>query len=190
MMKGFYYNEDQSQSNTDAVEWLQQCGISFLFELHLFVFSITSSQRIQRGLTYTQDNYLWVLKLNCCIPNNWLSLDLSGEVNWKAAFPKFLLCFLAMPWSFVQKSSTSLCTVAVLLMFGLRAILVNSIYLYDHCFCFECGIQIRSDQAVGITSVCCSLSNYCSRVPLENSSCSFLTKSEGENLRERLLKCL
>lgn len=93
MMKGCYYNEDQSQNNTGAVEWLQQCGISFLFELHLFVFSITSSKRIQRGLMYTQHYYLRVLKLNCCIPDNWLSLDLSGKFNWKAAFSKFLLFF-------------------------------------------------------------------------------------------------
>ena len=91
MMKDCYYNEDQSQNNTDAVKWLQHCGISFLFELHFFVFSITSSKRIQRGLTYTQYYYLRVLKLNCCIPDNWLSLDLSGKVYWKAAFSKFLL---------------------------------------------------------------------------------------------------
>ena len=126
-------------------------AMCYFFSLWIASLCIFHNIQQKKERSDSQHYYLQVLKLECRIPDNWLSLDLSGKVNWKAAFPKFLVLLLIF-FFFKQclghlcslpqacRSSTGLCTFAVLLMFGLRGILVNSIYLYDHCFCFKCGI--------------------------------------------------
>lgn len=151
------------------------CSVCFfLFGFLLFGFSITFSKEVHRGLKNSQFYYLWTLKHSCCIPDNCWKLDLSGKVNWNVGFPNIFFPYsLAIPWWLMQKFSISLVT-AVLLIFGTKGMLDNSIYLCDCCLWVKCSVHVRCGQATVTTATCCWHFHRCFKDSWENSRLLFL----------------